>query len=47
MSLNDQVTIIKLNRAISILSKLRSHATLNNLRIAYHSLFQSHRQYGV
>ena len=38
---------LKLNRAIGILSKLRSHTNVNTLRIAYYSLFQSHLQYGV
>ena len=49
MSWNEQIYQIKLklNRAIGILSKLRSHANLNTLRIAYYSLFQSHLQYGV
>ena len=37
----------KTKSAIGILSKLRSHANLNTLRIAYYSLFQSHLQYGV
>ena len=41
MSWNEQIYQIKLklNRAIGILGKLRSHATLNTLRIAYYSLF--------
>ena len=49
MSWNEQIYQIKLklNRAIGILSKLRSHANVNTLRIAYYSLFQSHLQYGV
>ena len=49
MSWNEQIYQIKLklNRAIGILSKLRSHANLNTLRIAYYSLFQSHLQYGI
>ena len=38
---------LKLNRAIGILSNLRSHANLNKLRIAYYSLSQSHLQYHV
>ena len=46
---NEQIYQIKLklNRAIDILSKLRSHANLNILRTAYYSLFQSHLQYDV
>ena len=49
MSWNQQIHQIKLklNRAIGILSKLRSHPNLNTLRITYYSLFQSHPQYGV
>ena len=49
MSWNEPIYQIqlKVNRAIGILSKLRSHANLNTLRIAYYSLFQSHLQYGV
>ena len=49
MSWNEQIYQIKLklNCAISILRKLRSHANLNTLRIAYYSLFQSHLQYDV
>ena len=49
MSWNEQIYQIKLklNRALGILSKLRSHVNLNTLRIAYYSLFQSHLQYGV
>ena len=49
MSSDEQIYQIKLklNRAIGILSKLRSHANVNTLRIAYYSLFQSHLQYGV
>ena len=49
MSWNEQIYQIKLklNRAIGILSKLRSHANLNTLRIAYYSLFQPHLQYDV
>ena len=47
MSWNEQIYQIKLNRAMSILSKLRSHANLNILIIAYYSFFQSHLQYGV
>ena len=46
---NEQIYQIKLklNRAIDILSKLRSHANLNILRTAYYSLFLSHLQYDV
>ena len=49
MSWNEQIYQIKLklNRTICILSKPRSHASLNTLRIAYYSLFQSHLQYDV
>ena len=49
MSWNEQIYQIKLklNPSIGILSKLRRHANLNTLRIAYYSLFQSHLQYGV
>ena len=49
MSWNEQIYQIKLklNRAIGILSKLRSHANVNTLRIACYSLFQSHLQYGI
>ena len=49
MSWNEQIYQIKLklNRAIGILSKLRSHANVNTLRIAYYSLLQSHLQYGM
>ena len=49
MSWNEQIYQgkLKLNRAISILSKLRSHANVNTLRTAYYSLFQFHQQYGV
>ena len=38
---------LKLNHAISILSKLRSYANVNTLRIAHYSLFQSHLCYGI
>ena len=38
---------VELNRAIGILSKLRSHVNLNTLRIVYYLLFHSHLQYGV
>ena len=49
MSWNEQIYQIKrkLDRAIGILSKLRSHVNLNTLRIAYYSLFQSRLQYGA
>ena len=49
MSWDEQIYQIKLklNCPIGILSKLRSHANLNTLRIAYHSPFQSHLQYGI
>ena len=36
----------KLNQAIGILSKLRHNSNLPILRVAYHSLFGSHLQYG-
>ena len=44
MSWNEQIYQIKLklNCTIGILSKLRTHANLNTLRIAYYSLFQPH-----
>ena len=49
MSWNQQIyqTKLKLNRAIGILSKLRSHTDLHILSTAYYSLFQSQLQYGV
>ena len=49
MSWNEQIYQIKLklNCTMVIFSKLRSHANLNTLRIAYYSLFQSHLQYGA
>ena len=49
MSWNEQIyqTKLKLNRSIGILSKLRSHVNVNSLGIPYHSLFQSHLQYGM
>ena len=49
MSWNEQIYQIKqeLNCAIGILSKLRSHVNVNNLKIAHYSLFQSRLQYGV
>ena len=41
MSWNEQIyqTKLKLNRTISILSRLCSHVNVNTLRIAYYSLF--------
>ena len=36
----------KLSRAIGILSRLRHNTNLNVLKIAYHSIFGSHLQYG-
>ena len=49
MSSNEQIYQIKLtiNHTIGILSKIRSRANLNTLRIAYYSLFQFHLQYVV
>ena len=49
MSSNEQIyqTKLKLNCAIGILSKLRSHANVSTLGIAYHSFFQSPLQYGI
>ena len=49
MSWNEQIHQIKLklNRAIGILNKLRSHANFNTLIVGYYSLFQSQLQYGV
>ena len=49
MSWNEQIYQAKpkLNHAIGILSKLRSHANVNTLRVAYYSFFQSHLQYGI
>ena len=46
---NKQIAQIKmrLNRAIGILSKLRINANFNILKTAYHSLFESHLQYGT
>ena len=38
---------MRLNRAIGILSKLRINANFNILKTAYHSLFESHLQYGT
>ena len=40
-------TKLKLNLAIGILGKRRSHANVNALRIAYYPLSQSHLQYGI
>ena len=49
MSWNQQIyqTKLKLNCAIGILSKLRSHTNLNILKTTYYSLFQSQLQDGV
>ena len=46
---NKQVAQIKmrLNRAIGMLSKLRRNANFYILKTAYHSLFESHLQYGT
>ena len=46
---NKQVAQIKmrLNRAIGMLSKLRINANFHILKTAYHSLFESHLQYGT
>ena len=46
---NKQIAQIKmrLNRAIGMLSKLRINANFNILKTAYHSLFDSHLQYGT
>ena len=46
---NKQVAQIKmrLNRAIGMLSKLRINANFQILKTAYHSLFESHLQYGT
>ena len=46
---NKQIAQIKmsLNRAIGILSKLRINENFNILKTAYHSLFESHLQYGT
>ena len=46
---NKQIAQIKitLNRAIDILSKLRINANFNILKTTYHSLFESHLQYGI
>ena len=38
---------MRLNRAIDMLSKLRINANFNILKSAYHSLFESHLQYGT
>ena len=46
---NRQIAQIKmrLNRAIGMLSKLRINTKFNILKTAYHSLFESHLQYGT
>ena len=46
---NKQIAQIKmrLNRAIGMLSKIGINANLNILKTAYHSLFESHLQYGT
>ena len=46
---NKQIAKIKmrLNRAIGMLSKLRINANVNILKTAYHSVFESHLQYGT
>ena len=46
---NKQIAQIKmrLNRAIGMLSKLQINANFNILKTAYHSLFESHLQYGT
>ena len=46
---NKQVAQIKmrLNRAIGMLSKLQINANFHILKTAYHSLFESHLQYGT
>ena len=38
---------MRLNHAIGMLSKLRINANFNILKTAYHSLFESHLQYGT
>ena len=38
---------MRLNRAIGMLSKLRRNANFYILKTAYHSLFESHLQYGT
>ena len=38
---------MRLNRAIGMLSKLRINANFDILKTAYHSLFESHLQYGT
>ena len=38
---------MRLNCAIRMLSKLRINANFNILKTAYHSLFESHLQYGT
>ena len=37
---------VKVNRGIGILSKLRHNTNLKTLKIVFHSLFNSHFQYG-
>ena len=46
---NKQIAQIKmrLNCAIGMLSKLRINANFNIMKTAYHSLFESHLQYGT
>ena len=46
---NNQVAQIKmrLNRAIGMPSKLRINANFHMLKTTYHSLFESHLQYGT
>ena len=38
---------MRLNRTRGMLSKLRINANFNMLRTTYHSLFESHLQYGT
>ena len=38
---------MRLNHAIGMLSKLRRNANFYILKTAYHSLFESHLQYGT
>ena len=38
---------MRLNRAIGMLRKLRINENYNILKTAYHSLFESHLQYGT
>ena len=46
---NEQIVQVKmrLNHAIGMLSKLQINANFNILKTAYHSLFESHLQYGT